>query len=227
MEAHKVFGKEDGIFCPKWLNVSFSPISLFFGGEAACFPCMTADSKAETFTLWMKSLIMQGNGLTVFNENGQIVFRIDNYDEKSSREVSLMDLGGRLLFTLRRKSIWFVCDWEGFKEDGNVNNEERKPFFRVKKVLGFFSKKLSCDVKFYGDESPASLCYRFEGLWGKTTFRILDNRGGVVAEAKRKQSSIGVLLGEDVLSLVLVQTNLDHSLLMALVTVYLLIQHRI
>lgn len=227
MENHKVFGREDRIFCPKWLKVSFSPISLFFGSEAACFPCMTADSKAETFTLWMKSLIMQGNGLTVFNGNGQIAFRIDNYDEKSSREVFLMDLRGKLLFTLCRKSICFLCDWEGFKEDGDVNAEERKPFFRVKKVLRCFSKKLSCNVKLCGDESQESLCYRFEGLWGKTTFRILDSRGRLVAEAKRKQSSLGVQLGKDVLSLVLVQTNLDHSLLMALVTVYLLIQHRI
>lgn len=110
MENHKVFGREDRIFCPKWLKVSFSPISLFFGSEAACFPCMTADSKAETFTLWMKSLIMQGNGLTVFNGNGQIAFRIDNYDEKSSREVFLMDLRGKLLFTLCRKV--------GFNEQG-------------------------------------------------------------------------------------------------------------
>lgn len=103
MEVHKVFGIEHRIFSPKWLNVSFSPSSLFFGGGAACFPCMTADSKAEAFTIWMKSLIMQGNGLTVFNGNGQIVYRIDNYDERSSREVFLMDLGGKLLFTVRRK----------------------------------------------------------------------------------------------------------------------------
>ncbi|XP_022969857.1 protein LURP-one-related 4-like isoform X1 [Cucurbita maxima] len=224
-EGHKVSGKEDRIFCPKWLKVSFSSISLFFGGESACFPCMTADSNPETFTVWMKSLIMQGNGLTVFNGNGQIVYRIDNYDEKSSREVFLMDLRGKLLFTLRQKRIWFLCDWEGYK-DGGVNTEEIKPFFRVKRVLRFFSKKLRCDVKLCGGESRPSFGYRFEGIWGRTAFRILDSHGGLVAEAKRKQS-LGVQLGEDVMSLVLVQTNLDHSLLMALVTVYLLIQHRI
>lgn len=104
MEDHKVLGgEEDRIFSPKWLKVSFSQISLFFCGETACFPCMTADSKAEIFTVWMKSLIMQGNGLTVFNGNGQIIYRIDNYDEKNSREVFLMDLAGKLLFTVRRK----------------------------------------------------------------------------------------------------------------------------
>ncbi|XP_022157656.1 protein LURP-one-related 4-like [Momordica charantia] len=225
MESHKVFGR-DRIFSPKWLKLSFSPITLFFGGEAVCFPCMTADSKAETFTVWLKSLIMQGNGLTVINGNGQIVYRIDNYDEKSSREVFLMDIRGKLLFTVRRKRIWFLCDWEGYKEENGVNTEERKPFFRMKKVLRFFSRKLSCDVKLRGDESQESFCYRFEGFWGKTAFRIFDSRGGLVAETKRKQTSLGVQLGEDVMSLVLVQTNLDHSLVMALVTVYLLIQHK-
>lgn len=214
MESHKVSGR-DRIFSPKWLKLSFSPITLFFGGEAVCFPCMTADSKAETFTVWLKSLIMQGNGLTVFNGNGQIVYRIDNYDEKSSREVFLMDIRGKLLFTVRRKvgfdeqgmsfvayiwshglisslvlfgflwqRIWFLCDWEGYKEEDGVNTEERKPFFRMKKVLRFFSRKLSCDVKLCGDESQESFCYRFEGFWGKTAFRIFDSRGGLVAEVR-------------------------------------------
>lgn len=87
-----------------------------------------------------------------------------------------------VIFGFLWQSICFLCDWEGFKEDGDVNAEERKPFFRVKKVLRCFSKKLSCNVKLCGDESQESLCYRFEGLWGKTTFRILDSRGRLVAE---------------------------------------------
>ncbi|CAN6579176.1 unnamed protein product [Malus baccata var. baccata] len=35
----------------------------------------------STFTLWMKSLVMQGNGCTAFDANGQVVYRIDNYDD--------------------------------------------------------------------------------------------------------------------------------------------------
>lgn len=89
-----------------------------------------------------------------------------------------------VIFCFLWQRIWFLCDWEGFKEEDEVNTEERKPFFRVKKVLRLFSKKLSCDVKICGDESQASLCYRFEGFWGKTAFRILDSRGGLVAEVR-------------------------------------------
>ena len=60
-------------------------------------------SRREKFTIWMKSLVMQGNGCTVYNENGEIVYRIDNYDKKCSNEVYLMDLQGKVLFTILRK----------------------------------------------------------------------------------------------------------------------------
>jgi hypothetical protein len=70
--------------------------------------------------------------------------------------------------------------------------------------------------------------YRLQGLAaGKSAaFRITDSSGRVVAEAKRKQSSSGVVLGDDVLSLV-VEPHVDHSFIMALVTVYGLIKRQI
>lgn len=63
----------------------------------------SSSSKPSTFTVWMKSLVMQANGCTVYNENGEIVYRVDNYDKKGSSEVYLMDLKGRVLFTIR---VW-------------------------------------------------------------------------------------------------------------------------
>lgn len=60
-------------------------------------------SKRETFTVWMKSLVFQGNGCTVFDTNGEIVYRIDNYEKNRSNEVYLMDLKGKVLFSIRRK----------------------------------------------------------------------------------------------------------------------------
>ena len=60
-------------------------------------------SKREAFTLWMKSLVIQGNGCTVYNSDGEIVYRIDNYDKKGSSEVYLMDLQGKVLFTIVRR----------------------------------------------------------------------------------------------------------------------------
>lgn len=66
--------------------------------DASCSPYMT--QKREAFTVWMKSLFMQGNGCAVFNQKGKIVYRIDNYEKKDSRKVFLMDLRGKVLFTL-------------------------------------------------------------------------------------------------------------------------------
>ncbi|KAL5816572.1 hypothetical protein ACOSQ3_024950 [Xanthoceras sorbifolium] len=115
-----------------------------------------------------------------FNQDGEIVYRIDNYEKKRSKEVYLMDLRGNVLFTLQKS-----------------NNNDK-----------------------------ASCCYKLEALpgGGKSAFKIVDSQGGVVAEAKRKQSSSGLVLGDDVLTLI-VEAHVDHSLVVALVTVYGLIHH--
>ncbi|KAI5328882.1 hypothetical protein L3X38_028279 [Prunus dulcis] len=177
-------------------------------------------SKRETFTIWMKSLVMQGKGCTAFDENGEIVYRIDNYDAKHSNEVYLMDLRGKLLFTVCEKKMCFFPSWKGYK-----NNGANKPLFQVRKscrsILG--KKGFAYKVTMRSDGS----CYRLEGLNGKSSeFRITDSNGGVVAETKRKQSSSGVVLGDDVFTLV-VEPHVDHSFIMALVTVYGLIRHQI
>lgn len=60
-------------------------------------------TKRETFTLWMKSLVFHGNGCAVFDSKGQLVYRIDNYNKKCSKQVHLMDLQGTILFSLCKK----------------------------------------------------------------------------------------------------------------------------
>lgn len=62
--------------------------------------CLT--SKRETYTLWMKSLVCHSNGCTVYDSNGDIVYRVDNYDRKGRREVNLMDLRGKVLCTIKK-----------------------------------------------------------------------------------------------------------------------------
>ncbi|CAL9030067.1 unnamed protein product [Prunus brigantina] len=191
-------------------------------GFASCSNNKYITSKRETFTIWMKSLVMQGNGCTAFDENGEIVYRIDNYDNKHSSEVYLMDLQGKLLFTLCEMKMCVFPSWKGYKSSGVNNN---KPWFQVRKscrsILG--KKGFSYKVTMRSDSS----CYRLENLSGKSSeFRVTDSNGGVVAEAKRKQSSSGVVLGDDVFTLV-VEPHVDHSFIMALVTIYGLIRHQI
>lgn len=66
-------------------------------------PCYFT-SKQETFTIWMKSLVLSGNGCTVFDSNGHVVYRVDNYNCKSGNQVLLMDSRGKVLFTILRKA---------------------------------------------------------------------------------------------------------------------------
>ena len=60
-------------------------------------------SKPETFTIWMKSLVLNGNGCTVYNSRGQIAYRVDNYDYKCGGKVYLMNLHGKILFKIVKK----------------------------------------------------------------------------------------------------------------------------
>lgn len=54
-------------------------------------------------TVWKKSLLFNSDGFTVFDANGDLVFRVDNYAAGNKGEVVLMDAAGHSLLTLRRK----------------------------------------------------------------------------------------------------------------------------
>ncbi|KAJ9706547.1 hypothetical protein PVL29_001830 [Vitis rotundifolia] len=158
-------------------------------------------SKREAFV----SLVILGNGCTVFNSDGDIVYRTDNYDKKCSSEVYLMDLQGKVLFTILQRKLHVFGRWEGYKCNGSKENNQ-KPWFQVRKNCRILGGGSSC-------------------LTGKSAFKIVDSQGGLVAEVEQKQTSSGVVLGEDVLNFV-VEPHVDHSLVMALVAVYGLIHHR-
>lgn len=55
--------------------------------------------------------------------------------------------------------------------------------------------------------------------------RIVDRFGGLLAEIKRKQSVGGVILGNDVLTM-MVEPNTDHYLIMGLLVAYNLAECR-
>ncbi|XP_022969841.1 protein LURP-one-related 4-like [Cucurbita maxima] len=177
-------------------------------------------SETETFTIWMKSLIYHTNGCTVFDSNGDIVYRVDNYDRKCSREVFLMDLRGKVLFTIRKKKFSFLRGWEGYR--WIESERSMNPSFRVRKLYRSRSRMRN--------ESICEISVGFERfslvkMDGKLAFRIININGEVVAEAKRKVSSNGILLGDDVLSLN-ATSQIERSLIMALVTVYGLIRRQ-
>lgn len=59
--------------------------------------------KEATFTVWMKSLLFNSSGCTVFDRHGKIIYRIDTYGHKFNREISVMDIQGEVLLTLIKK----------------------------------------------------------------------------------------------------------------------------
>ncbi|KAH7550278.1 hypothetical protein JRO89_XS13G0164400 [Xanthoceras sorbifolium] len=186
-------------------------------------PFLYMTSRRETFTVWMRSLICHTNGCTVYDSNGDVVYRVDNYDQKCRDEVYLMDLRGQVLFIIqKRKSLFFGC-WEGYKtmktgcwsSTCSTNNE--KPWFEVKRYCGLLRGYLFCKVRVGHDKYWIERSVR-----SKSAFRIVDINGDAIAEVNQKQTSSGFLLGEDVLSLK-VEPNIDHSFIVALVIVYELI----
>ncbi|CAJ2676609.1 unnamed protein product [Trifolium pratense] len=170
-------------------------------------------SKKETYTLWMKSLVLHSNGCTVYNSNGNIVYRVDNYDRKGRSEVNLMNLQGNLLCTIKKRLLALGC-WEGHK----YCNNSKQPWFEVKKCLTL-TGKIACEIK----AGSQNLCIERMSIGKSLAFRIVNKLNGeIIAEAKQKQSSSGVVLSNDVLTLDLA-AGTDHSLIMALITVYGLI----
>ncbi|KAH6821162.1 hypothetical protein C2S53_019677 [Perilla frutescens var. hirtella] len=194
----------------------------------------STSSKQEEFTLWMKSLIMGSNGCAVFDSNGRIVYRVDNYSHKCTNRVCIMDVTGKVLFTIVKKKFSLFATWKGYRSTTETycsSKEKEKPAFRVRKlmgirmILGFLRGYSFCKVVIKLDEDI--ICeYEMENQSSKQSCRIVDTFGGLVAEVKRKITTNGVVLGEDVLTMV-VEPHIDHSLIMGLVVVFGLMHHKL
>ncbi|XP_074325501.1 protein LURP-one-related 11-like [Apium graveolens] len=178
--------------------------------------CSPQTSSGKTYTIWMKSLVANGNGFTVYDSFGKVVYRIDNYNNKCSRQVYLMDLHGNVLFSMFQKKLFGFGQWNGYRTDVQVKND--KPYFEVHNTSKVLKRKeteyhvnMGCDGTSF---------YKIKGMVGKSEFKITDKQERVLAEVKQKQSSSGVLLGQDVLSLKLEPLVDDDDFIMALVAVH-------
>ncbi|XP_040986880.1 protein LURP-one-related 11-like [Juglans microcarpa x Juglans regia] len=178
-------------------------------------------SKQETYTIWMKSLVLGCKGCTVFDAKGQLVYRVDNYNCNFRDEVNLMDSKGKVLFTVPRKRFKLFRFWEGYRST-DKEIEMKRPGFQVRKTLRIPRGDSPCEVIVGLDENQPRH-YKIHS-WSscKSACKLVDQFGGLVAELKRKKSAGGVDLGNDVLTLV-VEPYFDHSLIMGVFVVYCLI----
>ncbi|ONK62951.1 uncharacterized protein A4U43_C07F9810 [Asparagus officinalis] len=184
----------------------------------------SSSSKIQILTIWMKSLVLNGNGCTIYGSDGQIVYRVDNYAWRCSNEVYLMDHSGRTLTKILRKKPRVFGQWQGYRCDGLIA-EKHEPWFRLQKSW-ILKRDQNFEAKVtFRDGSNNVSCYKILGSASKTEYKIIDIEGKPVAEVKRKLTSSGVVLGEDVLTLI-VEPNHDQLLVMGLVIVCGLINHR-
>ncbi|KAI3716764.1 hypothetical protein L1987_67881 [Smallanthus sonchifolius] len=183
-------------------------------------PSSDLTSKPESFTIWMKSLVFNTSGCTVYNSKGEIIYRVDNYDDKCCQEVYLMDIRGKVLVSLLQKKLRLFGCWDGYKWDDC--SSEKQLWFRVR-------KHRSICVSLCDDIARSGCTYKIVKMDSKLGFKIVDadeQEGEVVAEIKQKQTSTGIIFGNDVFTLT-IQPHVDHSLIMAIVMVYGLIHNQI
>ncbi|KAK9053154.1 hypothetical protein SSX86_029784 [Deinandra increscens subsp. villosa] len=180
----------------------------------------SCSTQRETYTIWMKSLVLNSNGYTVYDSSGEVVFRIDNYDSKCRSEVYLMDLYGNIVCTILRKELLRSGLWDCYSD-----KDSSRPWFRVGKTFGFFKNSSVYDVLVGSNkgQSISSWNHKMEGHVNSLEFKIIDGEGRLAAMVQRKRSSLGgVALGEDVLC-VTVEPHVDHIFVMALVAIHGLI----
>ncbi|PUZ53121.1 hypothetical protein GQ55_5G029100 [Panicum hallii var. hallii] len=169
-------------------------------------PCAAPSDPAEkqVYTVWMKSLVFNGHGCTIYGQDGRVAYRVDNYACSRSREVYVMDSDGKTLIKLLKKNFGVFKTWKGYSYrhgPAGLEQENSKPWFSVQKAHRILKKGRQ-----YSSRAVVTVCmsgkvYKIDGVSHKSEYRITAADGEVVAETKRKKTASGVVLGEDVLSL--------------------------
>ncbi|KAL6613870.1 hypothetical protein ACP70R_036140 [Stipagrostis hirtigluma subsp. patula] len=191
-------------------KTKIQPLPASVDKECQSLQC---EQNQAVYTVWMKSLLFNGNGCTVFAADGHVAFRVDNYGCRGGREVFFVDCAGNTLIRIQRKSFigmfrrWEACRCAGDGE--GLGEETATPWFRVRKA-----DKNGAAVTMHGTGGK----YRIDGCPRKSDYKIIGADGAAVAAIGRKQTASGVVLGEDVLTLT-VGSEADHLLVLGLVVV--------
>ncbi|XP_010938083.1 protein LURP-one-related 8 [Elaeis guineensis] len=194
---------------PNASSAEGSLMSEFSGG------CCCGGEAPETvvLTVWRKSLLFNGNGFTVFDAKGNLVFRVDNYTSGSKREIILMDAAGKPLLTIRRKRLslgdhWLIYDGE----------EAANPRFSARKHVNLLHSKALAHVTSCrgGAKGCVAAHYEIEGSYSQRCCVVYDEERQRLAEIRRKEAVGGVAFGVDVFRLI-VEPGFDASVAMAIV----------
>ncbi|CAN0910428.1 Protein LURP-one-related 17 [Linum grandiflorum] len=191
---------------------------------------------STSLTVWRKSLVMNCNGFTVINADGDLVYRVDNYCGRPE-EITLMDAAGNSVLTLlhHTKRLGLVDSWLVYDGDaeaavgGNipatgetVKYVPKKPIWCVKKqknllLQGSNGNSVLAYV-YRGSSGKREYSYAIEGSYGQRSCKVVEYESRKeVAEIRRKEAAVGgVSFGAEVFVLS-VQTGFDSGFAMALV----------
>ncbi|KAK9141731.1 hypothetical protein Syun_011131 [Stephania yunnanensis] len=165
-------------------------------------------------TVQKTSLFFPGDGFSVYNCQGKVVFRVDSYgpDARFKDELVLMDALGKCLLTVRRKRPSLHQRWEGFLGE---KSEGQKALFSVRRssIIG----RSAVTVELYGN--PGDEYFQIEGSFASRCCTVYNMAREAVAEIKRKvDASTHVVLGRDVFWLC-VKGGFDSAFAMGLVLI--------
>ncbi|KAF7845178.1 protein LURP-one-related 8-like [Senna tora] len=180
------------------------------------------DEAPVVLTVWKKSLLLSCNGFTVFDRQGNLVFRVDNYSARSKDEILLMDAAGTPLLTIRRKKLSLGDKWLVFEGESGV---KVKPRYSARKQVNLLNSKSLAQVTSCACSSSTTTTtsvntenkYDIEGSYSQRCCAVYDDKRRRMAEIKRKEAAVGgVAFGTDVFRLV-VYPEMDTALAMAFV----------
>ncbi|KAL2249159.1 UNVERIFIED_CONTAM: Protein LURP-one-related 8 [Sesamum indicum] len=178
-----------------------------------CIKAGADDSSSRVLTVWRKSLLFNCDGFTVFDADGNLVYRVDNYMSGNKGEIFLMDASGTSLLTIRRKKLSLTDSWLVF--DGETADNPR--FVATKNVVNLLKSKSKRLLAHVTSPRKNTAVYEIEGSYSQRCCAVYDEKRRRVAEIKQKEASVkGVAFGTDIFRLV-VQPGFDATVAMAIV----------
>ncbi|KAJ4953178.1 hypothetical protein NE237_030010 [Protea cynaroides] len=140
------------------------------------------DQNLQSFqSLLNTSRFFAGDGFAVYDNEGEVLFRVDFYspDARLKDELVLMDASGKCLITVRIKRRSHHQRWEGFLGE---RCDRKKPIFSEYQIEGSFPQRC---CTFYNNTCP------------------IKSKEPVAKIGRKVDSSTKVVLGKEVFSLCL------------------------
>ncbi|PKU78582.1 protein LURP-one-related 8 isoform X1 [Dendrobium catenatum] len=183
----------------------------------------------KAWTVWKKSSMsfVGSDGFSVYDEDGKLAFRVDNYSRKNKfliGELLLMDPIGRPLLSLRPQIMSMYDQWKGYKgSDGdNLKKKSKSQLFSMRRRSFVHNRNDLLEVFMSGDGGGGGGAtvadFTIEGCFKKRCCKIRAREGQVLASISPKKVSPSMVLDKDVFSLFM-EEEVSPDLIMAFIVI--------